>query len=138
MENRIMMRVLSKRCNIAIIRNMLGAMLIDNNPTITFINELKTIVSEAITNAIVHGYDNNEDYYIDILVEITNLYIYIEVKDEGCGIEDINKAKEALYSTKSNEERSGLGFTIMELFSDELEVISKVNEGTIIKIRKNW
>ncbi len=138
MENRIMMRVLSKRCNIAIIRNMLGAMLIDNNPTITFINELKTIVSEAITNAIVHGYDNNEDYYIDILIEITNLYIYIEVKDEGCGIEDINKAKEALYSTKSNEERSGLGFTIMELFSDELEVISKVNEGTIIKIRKNW
>lgn len=138
MGNRIMMRVLSKRCNIAIIRNMLGAMLIDNNPTITFINELKTIVSEAITNAIVHGYDNNEDYYIDILIEITNLYIYIEVKDEGCGIEDINKAKEALYSTKSNEERSGLGFTIMELFSDELEVISKVNEGTIIKIRKNW
>ena len=138
MENRIMMRVLSKKCNIAIVRNMLGAMLIDNNPTLTFINELKTIVSEAVTNAIVHGYEDNEDSYVDILVELSSLCIYIEVKDEGVGIEDINKAKEALYSSKANEERSGLGFTIMELFSDELEVISKVNEGTIIKIRKNW
>lgn len=138
MENRIMLRVLSKKCNIAIVRNMLGAMLIDNNPTLTFINELKTIVSEAVTNAIVHGYENNEDSYVDILIELSSLCIYIEVKDEGVGIEDINKAKEALYSSKANEERSGLGFTIMELFSDELEVISKVNEGTIIKIRKNW
>lgn len=138
MENRIMLRVLSKKCNIAIVRNMLGAMLIDNNPTLTFINELKTIVSEAVTNAIVHGYENNEDSYVDILIELSSLCIYIEVKDEGVGIENINKAKEALYSSKANEERSGLGFTIMELFSDELEVISKVNEGTIIKIRKNW
>ena len=63
MENEIRMTFLSKRCNIAVIRNMLGAMLIENNPTITFINELKTVVSEAVTNCIVHGYNNDETKY---------------------------------------------------------------------------
>lgn len=138
MENEIRMTFLSKRCNIAVIRNMLGAMLIDNNPTITFINELKTVVSEAITNAIVHGYENQEDKYIDMNVFVKPDMISIDIIDKGVGIEDIALAKEPLYSTKADEERSGLGFTIMEMFCDKLIVESKLNEGTYLHLEKKW
>lgn len=138
MDNIIKMTFLSKRCNIAAIRNMLGALIIENNPTITFINELKTVVSEAVTNAIVHGYDNRENEYVDLNIEITPEKIIIDIIDKGKGIPDIEKAKEPLYSSKADEERSGLGFTIMELFSDNLEIESKVNCGTKLHIEKNW
>ncbi len=138
MDNIIKMTFLSKRCNIAAIRNMLGALIVENNPTITFINELKTVVSEAVTNAIVHGYDNRENEYVDLNIEITAEKIIIDIIDNGKGIEDIEKAKEPLYSSKADEERSGLGFTIMELFSDKLEIESKVNQGTKLHIEKNW
>ena len=138
MENEIKMTFLSKRCNISVIRNMIGAMLVENNPTITFINELKTVTSEAITNSIVHGYNNSEDEYIDLNIFIKKDKVIIEIIDKGIGIPDINKAKEPLYSTKHDEERSGLGFTIMELFSDDLVIESKINEGTYIKFEKKW
>ena len=138
MENEIKMSFLSKRCNIAVIRNMLGALIIENNPTITFINQLKTVVSEAVTNAIVHGYDNCEDEYVYLNIYITSEKISIDVIDKGKGIADIEKAKEPLYSSKSDEERSGLGFTIMELFSDNSVIESEVNKGTTLHIEKNW
>ncbi len=138
MENEVRLTFLSKRCNIAVIRNMLGAMLVDNNPTITFINELKTVVSEAITNAIVHGYDNKEDKYIEMNVFLYADCVKIDIIDKGCGIEDVALAREALYSTKADEERSGLGFTIMEMFSDSLIVESKKGEGTYLHLEKNW
>lgn len=138
MENEIKMSFLSKRCNIAVIRNMLGALVIENNPTLTFVNELKTVVSEAVTNAIVHGYDNNEDQYVYLNIYISSLKISIDVIDNGKGIEDIEKAKEPLYSSKADEERSGLGFTIMELFSDNLVIESTPNKGTTLHIEKNW
>lgn len=138
MENEVRMTFLSKRCNIAVIRNMIGAMLVENNPTVTFIDELKTVVSEAITNAIVHGYENKEDKYIDVDVYVKSDKVVIDVIDKGIGIADIDQAREALFSTKADEERSGLGFTIMELFCDDLVVESKVNEGTYIHLEKKW
>ncbi len=138
MENTINIRFLSKRCNISIIRNMIGVMLVENNPTLTFINELKTVVSEAITNSIVHGYENKEDNYVELKINTFDDKICIDVKDDGVGIVDVEQAKEALFSTKHDEERSGLGFTIMELFSDELKVESKVGVGTLVHIEKHW
>ena len=138
MENEIRMTFLSKRCNIVVIRNMIGAMIIENNPTITFINELKTVISEAITNCIVHGYQNQEDKYIDLNIFIKPEKIVIDIIDKGIGIDDIEQAKEPLFTTKADEERSGLGFTIMELFSDLLVVESKKDEGTFIHLEKNW
>lgn len=138
MENEVKMTFLSKRCNIAVIRNMLGAMLVENNPTVTFINELKTVVSEAITNAIVHGYDNREDQYIEMNVFVKPEMVCIDILDKGVGIEDISLAREALYSTKADEERSGLGFTIMEMFCDNLVVESKPGEGTYLHLEKKW
>ncbi len=138
MENEIRMSFLSKKCNIAIVRNIIGVILIEYNPTISFINELKTVVSEATTNAIIHGYNSREDEFIDMNIFINDEKIIVDVIDKGVGIEDIELAREALYSTKMDEERSGLGFTIMELFSDELIVESKVGEGTYLHIEKKW
>ena len=138
MENEIRLSFLSKRCNIAVVRNMVGAMIIENNPTITFVNELKTIISEAITNCIVHGYQNNEDKYIELSIFIKPEKIVIDVIDKGIGIDDVEQAKEPLFTTRADDERSGLGFTIMELFSDLLIVESKKGEGTFVHIEKNW
>jgi stage II sporulation protein AB (anti-sigma F factor) len=117
---------------------MLGAMLVEYNPTLTFVNELKTVVSEAVTNCIVHGYEGKNDMLVDMKIVIDANQIAIDIIDYGIGIEDIKKAKEPLFSTKHDEERSGLGFTIMELFCDKLIVESKLNEGTKIHLEKNW
>lgn len=138
MYNEINMKFISKRSNIAIIRNVISAIVLDNNPTITFINELKTIISEAITNSIVHGYDNMEDKYIDLVVIVDHEKVTCDITDYGKGIEDIEQAREPLFSTKKDEERSGLGFTIMEIFCDEFEVTSEVDKGTKIHFEKKW
>ncbi len=138
MFNEMNIRFISKRNNIVVIRNMISAMIVEYNPTITFLNELKTVISEAITNSIVHGYNNQEDKYIDFNIVVDLSMISIDIIDYGIGIEDVEMAREPLFSTKKDEERSGLGFTIMELFCDKLEVISKKNEGTKIHLEKNW
>lgn len=138
MYNEIQIKFISKRGNISIIRNAVAALLIDSNPTITFLNELKTVISEAITNCIVHGYNNQEDNYIEMSVKVDDEKVRCEIIDFGKGIEDINLAREPLYSTKKDEERSGLGFTIMEMFCDSFEVESVVGKGTKLIFTKNW
>lgn len=138
MYNEIHIKFISKRGNISIIRNAVAALLIDSNPTITFLNELKTVISEAITNCIVHGYDNQENKFIEMTVKVDDEKVSCEIIDYGKGIEDITQAREPLYSTKKDEERSGLGFTIMEMFCDTFEVESAVNQGTKLIFTKNW
>ena len=132
------LRFISKRNNIIIVRNMVGAMLVDHNPTLTFLNEMKTILSEAITNCIVHGYQNQEDKYIDMKIVLDDTKVSVSIEDYGVGIEDVHQAREPLFTTKQEEERSGLGFTIMEMFSDYMEVESTVGKGTRLYFEKNW
>lgn len=105
------------------------------DPTIEEINDIKTAVSEAVTNAIVHGYEHNKGNVVMKLAAL-NRQLYIEVSDKGCGIENVNEARKPLFTTKPDEERSGMGFVFMEVFMDEIEVISKVNDGTIVKMMK--
>lgn len=138
MHNEVFLKFMSKKENISIIRNTITALLLEKNPTITFINELKTVVSEITTNCIVHGYDGEENNFIEIFVVLDDEKLSCLIKDFGNGIEDINKAKEPLFSTKKEEERSGLGFTIMEMFTDSLVVNSEINKGTDIYFEKNW
>lgn len=138
MHNEVFLKFMSKKENISIIRNTITALLLEKNPTITFINELKTVVSEITTNCIVHGYDGEENNFIEIFVVLDDEKLSCLIKDFGNGIEDINKAKEPLFSTKKEEERSGLGFTIMEMFTDSLVVNSELNKGTDIYFEKNW
>ena len=138
MYNEIFMRFMSKKENISLIRNVVSSLVLDNNPTITFINELKTVLSEIVTNCIVHGYECDESKSIEVFIVLDDEKISCIIKDQGKGIEDIEKAKEPLFSTKKDEERSGLGFTIMEMFTDLLVVNSVVDKGTEIYFEKKW
>ena len=108
------------------------------NPTLAEITEVKTAVSEAVTNAIIHGYEMNSEKRVKIVCTIEDRNAEITVQDVGCGIENIELAREALYTTKPDMERSGMGFTIMEEFMDDIEVISNVGEGTKIVMRKRF
>ena len=102
------------------------------------LNEIKTAISEAVTNAIVHGYKNDATKLVEMDMYIDSEELTIVVKDYGVGIEDVEVAKQPMYSTKESEDRAGLGFTIMEVFTDELVVESKLNEYTIVTMKKRY
>ena len=109
-----------------------------SNQKLTYedISDIKTAVSEAVTNCIVHGYENSlGDIYI--VTTIYDGYIEILVEDNGVGIENINEAIQPFYSTKKHLERSGMGFNVMEGFMDKMEVSSKLGEGTSVRLIKN-
>lgn len=107
------------------LRGMIASLISNKNQTISFINEVKTIVSEGITNAIIHGYNENNDKDIKLRIKFDDEGLYIEIEDYGIGIENISQAREVLFSTMKSKDRSGLGFTIMELFSNQFDVISE-------------
>lgn len=105
------------------------------DPTLEEITDIKTAVSEAVTNCIVHGYEGRYGK-IYINVNITGQEVEVVIKDNGVGIDDIPKAMELLYTSKPELERSGMGFSFMEAFMDELVVDSVKNRGTIVTMRK--
>lgn len=125
----------SKSQNESFARMVVAAFAARLNPTIEEIADIKTAVSEAVTNAIIHGY-GKEEGKIQIACNTSNQELTVEVIDHGVGIEDIEKAKEPLYTTRPEWERSGMGFVFMETFMDSLEVESKINEGTKIRMIK--
>ena len=106
------------------------------NPMVEEINELKTAVSEAVTNSILHAYEQETVGEIKIKGEIINNSLKLCIEDYGQGIKDLEKAKEPLYTTKPGLERSGMGFTIMESFMDEVKVQSNPGKGTKVKMKK--
>lgn len=105
------------------------------NPNLEEIEDIKTAVSEAVTNAIIHGYGEQVEK-ITLSAKIKDRTIFIEVQDKGCGIENISKAMEPMYTTRPDLERSGMGFAFMEAFMDEVHIESKVNQGTIVYMNK--
>jgi stage II sporulation protein AB (anti-sigma F factor) len=106
------------------------------DPQMDELTDIKTVVSEAVTNAIIHGYDHQKDGIITITTRIEDDRVYLTVEDSGTGIEDLEQAKQPLYTSKPELERSGMGFTIMENFMDEVEVVSAVGIGTRITMMK--
>lgn len=117
-------------------RAIVSAFLVQADPTIEELADIRTAVSEAVTNSIVHGYRNTEGD-IELCVKLlADREIYIRVKDKGCGIDDIDKAMEPLFTTASNEERAGLGFAVMQSFMDNVHVRSKPGAGTTVIMRK--
>lgn len=106
------------------------------DPTLDELADIKTAVSEAVTNSIIHGYDEDESKFVHIRCEIENRDITIKVEDFGNGIEDLEMAMQPLYTSKPELERSGMGFTVMESFMDEVKVSSNKNEGTRIVMKK--
>lgn len=134
-DNEMRLEFLSKSCNEAFARIAVAAFASQLDPTIEEIADIKTAVSEAVTNCIIHGYENGEGI-VKIHSMIKDNSIIIEVSDTGVGIEDINVAKEPLYTSKPNLERSGMGFTIMQSFMDELNIESVINLGTKVTMKK--
>lgn len=105
------------------------------NPTMDELVEIKTIVSEAVANAIIHGYDGQEGK-VEMNLKLDDRTLTVMIKDEGLGIEDISKALQPLYTTKAHLERSGMGMTIMESLSDDFKIDSEVGKGTSVTIVK--
>lgn len=118
-------------------RVTVAAFVAQLDPTMDELTEIKTVVSEAVTNAIIHGYNNDPSGTVFISVKIEDSFIELEIKDEGSGILDIEEARQPLFTTKPELERSGMGFTIMENFMDEIDVHSELGIGTTIRLRKH-
>ena len=134
-ENEMKLEFISKSNNEAFARISVAAFVSQLDPTIEEISDIKTAVSEAVTNAIVHGYED-EMGVVTIICKIHENEVYIEISDTGKGIENIEIAKQPLYTTRPNLERSGMGFTIMESFMDELNIQSILGLGTKVTMKK--
>ena len=134
-ENEMKLEFISKSSNEAFARVAVAAFAAQLDPTIEELADIKTAVSEAVTNSIIHGYEDKQGI-IKIVCKLKENEIIIEISDTGKGIEDIEAAKEPLYTTKPNLERSGMGFTIMESFMDSMEIESIVGLGTKVTMSK--
>ncbi len=135
--NRINVKFLSNSSNEALSRIIITGFLMPYDPTVEEIADIKTSVSEAVTNCIVHAYKNRENGIIELCATYTDSSkLKVTIKDSGCGIEDVELAKQPLYTTDRENERSGMGFAIMESFSDKLTVKSVVGKGTKVTIIK--
>ena len=133
--NELKMTVDAKSVNESFCRAAIGAFVAQLDPTVEELSDIKTAVSEAVTNCIVHAY-SEQSGKIYIQVRITDgVFVTVKIRDTGCGIADVTKAREPLYSSVGGE-RSGLGFTVMESFCDHLCVRSKPGQGTTVVIEK--
>lgn len=135
--NEMKMNFESRSCNESFARSAVAAFVSVLDPNVEELSDIKTAVSEAVTNSIVHGYrDEIGTVYIHVKI-FEGAKISICIKDRGCGITDIKKAMEPLYTTCETGERAGLGFSIMESFMDKLKVRSKPGKGTSITLEKS-
>lgn len=134
-DNEMELNFLSKSNNEAFARITVAAFAAQLDPTIEELADIKTAVSEAVTNCIVHGYEDTEGI-VKVKATLLNNEIEIEISDNGKGIEDVELARKPLYTTKANLERSGMGFTIMESFMDDVEISSVVGIGTKVTMKK--
>ena len=134
--NEIKFSLPSHSVNESTARAVVSSFLVQADPTVEELSDIRTAVSEAVTNAIVHGYRGSFGK-VDISVKLlAGREIYIRIKDCGCGIPDVKKAMEPLYTTAPEDERSGLGFSVMESFMDKLTVRSVTGKGTTVTMRK--
>ena len=137
MHNRMEVHFLSQAQNEAFARVAIAAFAVQLNPTLPEMADIKTAVSEAVTNAIVHGYRGREDGMVHMQAEFSDhRLLTVSVSDEGCGIRDVEAAMQPFYSTGDGAERSGMGFCVMQTFMDAVEVTSAVDEGTTVLMRK--
>ena len=134
-DNEMKIEFLSKSNNEAFARISVAAFIAQLDPTLEEIADIKTAVSEAVTNSIIHGYEEKMGI-VKLICKIRQNEVFIEISDSGKGIENVELAKQPLYTTKSNLERSGMGFTIMESFMDHVQVESVLGLGTKVSMTK--
>ena len=136
MDNEMTLTFLARSENESLARIAVTSFMAQLDPTVEELSECKTIVSEAVSNAIIHGYAHQPDGIVTVHAVRNGAEISVAIIDKGCGIANIDQAREPLYTTKPELERSGMGFTIMESFADFLQIESTVGEGTIITFTK--
>ncbi|MBR2433046.1 MAG: anti-sigma F factor [Clostridia bacterium] len=135
--NEMTLKIKALSVNESFARATLAAFCTQAEPSLDEITDIKTAVSEAVTNCVVHAYPKTEGW-IEISARLFENSVEIVVSDMGVGIRDIEKALEPFYTTKPNEERSGMGFTVMESFMDEMNVFTNTNGGLSVKLVKNF
>ncbi len=138
MNNEMHLQFPAKSINESFARLVIIGFIAPLDPNSQELNEIKTIVSEGVTNAIIHGYEDNEEGIIDMKASLEGRRLRVTIQDFGRGIDNIELAKQPLYTTKQEQERIGLGFMIMESFSDKFEVISFPGVGTTISFEKEF
>ena len=136
-SNKMEIQFLAQSANEAFARTTVAAFFSQLDPTVEELYDIKMAVSEAVTNSIVHGYKGTSEGEVTIKCSYEEGHISIEVIDTGKGIENIEEAMTALYTTSEDEERAGLGFTVMQSMMDEVFVESKIGEGTSVKMKKS-
>ena len=134
-KNEMYMSFLADSVNESLARITVAAFAMELNPTMEEIEDIRTSVSEAVTNAIIHGYEEKEGM-VEIHCVLLDRLLHIEIKDNGKGIPDVEKAKQPFYTTKPECERSGMGFSFMEAFMDSVKVESELHIGTRITMEK--
>ncbi len=136
-DNEVKIVMDSKSCNESFARMCVASFITPLDPTVNELTDIKTAVSEAVTNSIIHGYENKGDGgKITLNLSRSKNTVYIEIIDNGKGISDIDEARTPLYTSKPEQERSGMGFTFMESFMDNVEVTSVVGVGTKVSMEK--
>lgn len=138
MDNEMTLTFLAISENEALARVAVTGFIAQLDPTIDELSEFKTVVSEAVSNAIIHGYEEDGKGVATVHAKREDDIVTVSVMDKGIGIEDVSRAMEPLFTTKGMMERSGMGFTIMDSFSDQLTVISKWQEGTTVTFTKKF
>ena len=133
--NQMTLKFDSLSVNEAFARSAVSAFCVQLNPTLDEITDIKTAISEAVTNCVVHAYPQKVGI-VEIWVGLTRDCVYISVKDNGVGIVDLNQAREPFFTTKPDEERAGMGFTVMESFMDNIELLHNENGGVEVKMIK--
>ena len=135
-ENQMKLTLPSLSVNEGLARNAVASFVAQINPTIEELSDIKCAVSEAVTNSIVHGYKYGKgEIYIGVKY-YSNRMVVIEIKDKGCGIENISEAMTPLFTTDTSGERSGMGFAVMQTFMDKLEVKSRLGKGVCVLMSK--
>ena len=136
MQNEMELRFQSLSGNEGFARAVAAAFASQLNPSIEELSDIRTAVSEAVTNAIIHGYDQSRDCIVTMQMEIDGDDLTVIVSDNGCGIGDIELARKPFFTSKPELERSGMGFSVMEAFMDSVDVVSEVGKGTVVTMRK--
>lgn len=135
-HNHMKLSFASRSQNEAFARISVAAFVSQMDPTMDQLDEIKTVISEAVTNSIIHGYSGSTEGTVVLEVEIDGDTVMISISDQGRGIEDLELARQPLFTSRPELERSGMGFTIMENFMDEFEVVSSENTGTLLRMKK--
>lgn len=138
MKNTMKLIFSAQSVNESFARSAVASFCLQLNPTVEQLNDIKTVVSEAVTNCIVHAYEGEEEGEIIINATVDKTVLALEILDTGRGIEDIAAARQPMFTTKPDEDRSGMGFTIMEAFSDSMEVTKNEPQGTRVFVTKDF